>query len=314
MSMKQPPRVIYRHKVLSNSWVRWSVARIKKKNNSTNVRFVGDTGSGKSWSALSFCEMCSKLLNRKFTENDVYFSIREVLDEISYNDPKRGTVFLIDEQQVEANAKDHQSKRAKAYSLLLSTVRSKGYIIVTTLPFSDMELKSVRRFFHVEVETHGANLATKTVRSTPRYLEYSRSKSEKVYRKMLVVSSMNPSTGIMMNKKMSFWDIPKASQELIDAYEFKKATFQQKLYKRLSKELAEEEGSDEEDKPKAAASDMVEDTLTPYQTKILEHMRDGIKMQKDISTKLIEDGFTSTPQKVSQNIKWMRKKGVVIIR
>ncbi len=312
--MKQPPRVIYRKKVLSNSWVRWAVFRVKRKNNSTNVRFVGDTGSGKSWSGLSFCEMCSKLMNRKFTVDDVYFSIREVLDEISYNNPKRGTVFLIDEQQVDANAKDHQSKRAKAYSLLLSTVRSRGYIIVTTLPFSEMEFKSVRKFFHVEIETHGANEATKTVHSTPRYLEYSRAKSEKVYRKMLVISFKDPQTGIMQHKKLSYWDIGKASQELIDAYELKKAIFQQKLYKRLSRELAEEEGSDEEDKPKAAASDVVEETLTPYQKKILEHMRDGIKMQKDISQKLIEDGFTSTPQKVSQNIKWMRKKGVVIIR
>ena len=207
--MKQPPRVIYRDKVLSHSWCRWSVFRVKRKNNSTNVRFVGDTGSGKSWSALAFCEMCSKLMNRKFTIDDVYFSIRDVLDEISFNNPKRGTVFLIDEQQVEANAKDHQSKRAKAYSLLLSTVRSKGYIIVTTLPFSDMELKSVRRFFQVEVETHGANLNTNTVRSTPRYLEYSRAKAEKVYRKMLVISFMNKSTGLINNKKVSFWDIPK---------------------------------------------------------------------------------------------------------
>ena len=312
--MKQPPRVIYRKKVLSNSWARWSVFRVKRKNNSTNVRFVGDTGSGKSWSALSFCEMCAKLLNRSFTEKDIYFSIKDVLDEISNNNPPRGTVFLIDEQQVEANARDHQSKRAKAYSLLLSTVRSKGYIIVTTLPFSDMELKSVRRFFQVEVETHGANLATKTVRSTPRYLEYSRSKADKVYRKMLVISYLNQSTGLMTNKKMSYWDIPKAGQELIDSYELKKGTFQQKLYKRLSRELGEEEGSDEEDKPKAAASDIVEDTLTPYQLKILEHMRNGIKVQKDISNKLIEDGFTSPPQKLSQNIKWMRKKGVVIIR
>lgn len=312
--MKQPPRVIYRGKVLSNSWVRWAVHRVKRNNNSTNVRFVGDTGSGKSWSAIAFCEMCSKLMKKKFTVDDIYFSIRDVLDEISYNNPPRGTVFLIDEQQVEANAKDHQSKRAKAYSLLLSTVRSRGYIIVTTLPFSDMELKSVRKFFHVEVETHGANKATQTVYCTARYLEYSRAKAEKVYRKMLIISFKDPKTGIMQHKKLAYWHISKASEELLDAYEIKKALFQGKLYRRLSRELAEEEGSDDEDKPKAAASDTVEETLTPYQKKILEHMRDGVKMQKDISQKLIEDGFVSTPQKVSQNVKWMRKKGVVIIR
>jgi hypothetical protein len=312
--MKQPPRVIYKGLPKSHSWARWATFRVKRRNNSTNVRFVGDTGSGKSWSALAFCEMCAKLMNKKFTEKDVYFSIREVLDEISENEPKAGTIFLIDEQQVEANAKDHQSRRARAYSLLLSTVRSNRYIIVTTLPFSDMELKSVRRFFHVEVETHGANLSTNTVRSTPRYLEYSRAKADKVYRKRLIITYTDPETGVQHNKKISFWDIPKASQELIDSYEINKANFKRKLYKRLSKELAQDEGEDKDITPKAVAADAVEGTLTDYQKAILKHMRNGTKMQKDISLKLAEEGFTSTPQKVSQNIKWMRKKGVVILR
>ena len=294
--------------------MRWSVARVKRKNNSTNVRFVGDTGSGKSWSALSFCEMCAKLFNREFTVDDVYFSIREVLDEISQKNPKRGTIFLIDEQQVEANAKDHQSKRAKAYSLLLSTVRSKGYIIVTTLPFSDMELKSVRRFFHVEIETHGANLNTKTVRATPRYLEYSRAKSEKVYRKRLIATFRDPSNGIIVHRKISFWDIPKASQQLIDEYELKKEKFQRMLYKKLSEDLAAHDLKESPKAIKAAAPDHIEQTLTPYQKGIMKYLNQGIKVQKEIAEKLLHEGFVSNPKKVSDNIKWMRKKGVVIIR
>jgi len=313
--MRQPPRVIYQQGLpKSHSWARWATFRVKRKNNSTNVRFVGDTGTGKSWSALAFCQMCAILMNQEFTNKNVYFSIREVLDEISENEPKAGTIFLIDEQQVGANAKDHQTKRAKAYSILLSTVRSKRYIIVTTLPFSDMELKSVRRFFHLEVETLGANLSTNTVRSTPRYLEYSRAKAEKVYRKRLIVSYTDPDTGILHHKKVSFWDIPKASQDLLDEYEVNKSNFQRKLYKKLSKELAAEEGDDEDITPKAVAADIVEDTLTDYQKSILMHMRNGTKKQTDISLKLAGDGFHSTPQKVSQNIKWMRRKGVVIIK
>ena len=43
--MKQPPRVIYKRAAKPNSWVRWSVFRVQKRNNSTNVRFVGDTGT-----------------------------------------------------------------------------------------------------------------------------------------------------------------------------------------------------------------------------------------------------------------------------
>ena len=196
--MKQPPRVIYRNKILSHSWVRWAVYRVKRKNNSTNVRFVGDTGSGKSWSALAFCEMCSKLMKRKFTINDVYFSIRDVLDEISYNDPKRGTVFLIDEQQVEANAKDHQTKRAKAYSLLLSTVRSKGYIIVTTLPFSDMELKSVRKFFQVEIPLTNSRIISRKVIIPTNFLSLTTGSLRKPFTSIMQIacSTARPSSTI----------------------------------------------------------------------------------------------------------------------
>ena len=61
-------------------------------------------------------------------------------------------------------------------------------------------------------------------------------------------------------------------------------------------------------------SEIVEQTLTPYQRALLKHKRDGVLMQKDISSLLSKEGFTSTPQKVSQNIKWMRKKGIVILR
>ena len=176
-----------------------------------------------------------------------------------------------------------------------------------------MELKSVRRFFHVEIEAHGANMRAKTVRTTPRYLEYSRQKSEKVYRKMLVVSYRNPTTNLMNNQKIAFWDIPKANQELLDEYEYKKAIFQQMLYKRLSYELEEDENKNNKNTPKAAAAEQVEQTLTEYQRGILKYLREGVKKQKDIAEMLKEDGYNSDPNKVSKNIKWMRKKGVVII-
>ncbi len=312
--MKQPPRVIYKDSAKPHSWCRWSTFRVMRRNNSTNIRFVGDTGSGKSFSALFFCEEAARMMGKKFTEDSFYFSIKDVLDKISNDEPPPGTIFFIDEQQIEASADSHQSKRARAYAALLSTVRSKRYIIVTTLPFSDMELKKVRRFFHLEVETHGANLSTNTVRATPRYMEYSRAKKDKVYRKRLIVVFKDKETGIMKARKLSFWDIPKPSQTLIDVYERLKAEFQRKLYRKLSKELAEDD-IDEDAVPKAAADQAVLQTLTPYQQEIYMYFSQGVKSQKDIDEKINTSGkFKSTPAKVSSNVKWMRKKGVVIIR
>jgi hypothetical protein len=43
-------------------------------------------------------------------------------------------------------------------------------------------------------------------------------------------------------------------------------------------------------------------------------MSNGDKMQKVINQKLLERGFNSSPEKVSMNLKWMRKKGVIVIK
>lgn len=309
--MKQAPRVVYKGMPKKNSWCRWSVFRVKERNNSTNIRLVGDTGSGKSWSGLSVAEICAKMLGKVFLPVMIFFSIKDVIDYVAKYNPPPGTIFFIDEQQVAASAKNHQSKRAEAYAIFLSTVRSNRYIIVTTLPFSDMELKKIRRFFHVEIECHGANLKDQTVRSTPRYQEYSRQKADKVYRKRLVISYVDDKTGIRKSRKLSYWDIPKPSQSLIDAYEVLKANFKRKLYERLSKELAVEEGSDNE--PAKVSQEVTLEMLTAYQQEIYKIKCEGIKMQKDISAELIKRGFTSTPEKVSMNIKWMKRKGVIIV-
>lgn len=310
--MKQAPRVIYQGMPKPNSWCRWSVFRVKERNNSTNIRLVGDTGSGKSWSGLSVAEICAKMMGKEFPSTMIFFSIKDVIDYVAKNNPPPGTIFFIDEQQVAASAKNHQSKRAEAYAIFLSTVRSNRYIIITTLPFSDMELKKIRRFFHVEIECHGANLKDKTVRSTPRYQEYSRQKSDKVYRKRLVVNYVDEKTGIRKSRKLSYWDIPKPSQPLIDTYEMMKANFKRKLYEKLSRDLAIEEGEVEE-APKVKQETTLE-MLTDYQQEIYNiRSTTNIKMQKDINAELIRRGFKSSPEKVSMNIKWMKRKGVIIV-
>jgi len=308
------PRVIYRGMPLDNSWCRWAVYRVKRRNNSTNIRFTGDTGSGKSWSALSVAEKIAKMLGTKLSKENIYFSITDIIDKVARDEPKAGTIFFLDEQQVGASSKDHNTVRGEAYTAFMSTVRSKRYIFISTLPFADMTIKKVRRLFHLEIETQGIDFTNKTVRTKPRMLDHSKTK-DKVYRKRLLIVFNDPSTGLTKTKKLDTWDISKPSDEIIKIYETMKQEFQRKLYKHLADKLKKYENRDnEEEVPKAAASSIVEETLTDYQKGILKYMREGVKRQKDISLKLEEDGFVSTPPKVSQNIKWMRKKGVVILK
>lgn len=309
--MGLPPIIKYKDKRKPHSWCKWAVSRVKNKNNSINVRFVGDTGSGKSWSALFFGEECARMMGKEFTINNVYFSIKDVLKEVANNEPPPGTIFLIDEQQVEAEAESHQSKRARAYKTFLSTVRSNRYIIITTLPFADMELKKIRRFFPVEIETHGADKNRKTVKSTPRFLEYSRKQAGKIYYKRLVLC-FTDDNGMRQIKKVDYWDIPKPSQSLIDIYETRKKEFKRKLYKKLVEELNLEDGEKEEKKFLVASNEAVEQKLTDYQRGVLKYFRQGVKTQNEISDLLTKDGFYSTPQKLSGAKNSMIKKGIIL--
>jgi hypothetical protein len=176
-----------------------------------------------------------------------------------------------------------------------------------------MEDKQLRRLFHVEIETQGINFSDNTVKTRPRYLEHSRVK-DKTYRKRLVVV-FTDSEGNRKARKLSFWDISRPSQELVDVYEPMKKSFKQKLYKKLNAELSDlETANEEKSSPTAGAPDFVMNDLTPYQHRILELMQGGMKSQKDISVKLTEEGFYSPASKVSANVKWMKKKGVVILK
>lgn len=308
------PKVIYNGPAKDNSWCRWAVFRVMKRNNSTNVRFIGDPGSGKSWSGLFFAEQCAKMMGRKFGPEDIYFSIRDVIKRVSDEEPKPGTIFFIDEQQVGASSKDHASKRNKAYVTFMSTVRSNRYIIITTLPFSDMEDKQLRRLYHLEIETQGTDLTKCTVKTRPRLLENSKTK-DKVYRKRLVIIYRNEKTGIKQARKLSTWDMGKPTQELVDVYETMKRAYKRKLYAKLNEELSDyETAEDTKTNPAAAAPDFVLNELTPYQQAILKHMQNGIKSQVEISKLLIQEGWKSPSSKIANNVKWMKRKGVVILK
>lgn len=308
------PKVIYKNTPGKDSWCRWAVNRVMNRNNSTNIRLVGETGSGKSYSALYMGEKMAKMMGRVFTKGDIYFSVLDMIKKIRDEDPPPGSIFFLDEQQVAASNKEHQSKRNRAYSIMMSTIRSKRFIFISTLPFSDMADKQVRRLFHVEIETLGVDLSKNQVITKPRFIEYSRSR-DKAYRKRLLIYWKEGEFG--KTRKLSMWHINKPSQEIINAYEIKKAVFQKQLYNVIAKELEKYEIDGSEkiiESPAAAASDHTLSLLTPYQLALYNLMKDRKMTRKEANNLLIQNGFTSSEAKISMNIKWMKNKGVIILK
>jgi hypothetical protein len=314
--MRGNPIVIYNEKMKPHSWCRWAVNRVKNKNNSTNIRIIGDTGSGKSWSALAISEIMADMEGKIFEPDDIYFSISDVIRKVnSDNPPPPGTIFFIDEQQIEGASGEFNNLRGKAYVSFFSTVRSRRYIIISTMPFADMVVKKVRRFFHVEIETLYIDESNKSVVTKPRLLDYHKH-MDKIYRKMLIAGVRNPVTNKRKFIKIATWAIPKPNDELIEAYEEKKLEFQKLTYNKLVKDLDKFENKikPEEEEKKSSPQEVLE-KLTPYQrdlyNEIAEHPDYTLT---EISNILLSKGHHSSQAKVSMNIGFMKRKGVIIAR
>src|SRR3990172_2181506 len=98
--MRTTPIIIYRGKAKTNSWARWMVGRTMKKNQNNLISIVGKTGSGKTFSAISICEIMSKMDGVPFTIEHIVFSLRELMDLINSGKLKRGRKIVFDEPQV----------------------------------------------------------------------------------------------------------------------------------------------------------------------------------------------------------------------
>ena len=75
--------VVYREKPKTNSWACWMVGRTTKQNKNNLVSLVGKTGSGKTYTAISICEIMSKMDGVPFTIEHIVFSLRELMDLIN---------------------------------------------------------------------------------------------------------------------------------------------------------------------------------------------------------------------------------------
>jgi ABC-type oligopeptide transport system ATPase subunit len=215
------------------SMVKYVHRRIKNNKNFL-VTITGPTGSGKSWTGLSIAE----LLDKEFTIDRVIFKGKELMKLINSGVLKPGSVILWDEAGIDLSNRNWQSVTNKMLNALLQTFRSKNFILIFTVPFSDFVDASSRKLFHADFETQRINKALMEVVIKPKLLQYNPN-LKKWYRKYLKVSS----NGKMI--KIKRWAVPKPSDELIKLYEAKKTIFTAGLNTDIGKQLEKLEGKEE---------------------------------------------------------------------
>lgn len=263
-------KVVYNGNPKPHSWARWLVGRTMRKNQNNLVGIIGKTGSGKTWSAISICEIMSKMDNVVFGVDNIVFDLVELMDLINSGKLTKGSKIVFDEPQVSISAREYQSEANKVFNYLLSTFRHKNLSLFFCTPYESLLDKNTRRLFHARFETLSIDRNKKTCRLKPRYLEYSDFKKEPYRKQLVVVYKDNEEVKGFKSRKLFFWDIPKPSQSLIEQYEKKKLAFTNRLNKNISERLKRFEESGKSLTAIKKEQTKERKPLTPTQLKVMK--------------------------------------------
>jgi len=231
------PIVIYRNpkEKRNHSWVRYLLARIRNNQNNL-ITVVGKTGSGKTWSAISICELISKKNKTEFTVENIIFSLKDLMQLINSGKLKKGSSIVFDEPQISISSREFQSEANKVFNYLLTTFRHRNLSLFFCTPFEDLLDKTARKLFHAKFLTMSVNRNSKTCKLKPVVTEYN-SHLEKWYEKFLRVTFKVEGKEKFEVRKLKHWDVPKPSEEIIKLYEDKKLAFTNKLNTNIEQRL-----------------------------------------------------------------------------
>ena len=265
-----------------NSYI---LQRIQRNKNFITC-ITGQTGSGKSYSALKEGE----LLDTDFTIDNVCFTPKEFMNLVNGKTKKlkRGSCIVFDEVQVSMSALDFQSLQARLINSCLQTFRYMGFILIMTSPFFSFINKSARKLFHSRIETVSIDPNKKLCTLKP-FLLQTNQESGSTYRKYLRIWTKE--TGVVPYKRLKL-GLP--SEELRKAYEEKRQRFSNELNESISRDLDKMEARD---KPKA---------LTPKQKDIVLKLID-----KKIVPQIAQETGVSEVM-IYKQLELIQNKGVVI--
>jgi len=285
--------------IKKNSWVKFLLYRIKQNKNNL-ITVTGKTGSGKTWSAISVCEMMSEQNKIPFGIGNIIFTLKDLMVLINSNKLKKGSCVIFDEPQISISNREFQSEANKVFNYLMSTFRHRNLTLFFCTPFEDLLDKTCRKLFHAKFTTTSINRNTKMCKLKPVEIEYN-STLQKFYYKFLRIQFKPKDKSHYVVVKLKSWLIPKPSQPLIDLYEEKKLAFTSKLNKTIQNRLEAFEKEQE-----AEIKGKLKETRKPL-TKKQEEVLRLVALHKDVKrvAKILGTSLTN----IYKQLKLAKKKG-----
>ena len=203
---------------------RWRY-RINRLNKNLLMAICGQTGSGKSYCALTIAKMICERFNVRI---HVVFTIEQFMELLQSGKLHRGDVIIWDEAGVGIPSREWYSISNKAINYVLQTFRHLNLCVIFTMPSFDYIDKQTRLLFHVYIETVRIDYETKHV-IVKIFESTFNARFGKEYQKYYWFNGV---------KHIRF-RIGKPSKEMIDAYEEIKIEFSQTLRDNVKKDVSQ---------------------------------------------------------------------------
>ncbi len=215
--------------------------RLWKQNKNWLSIITGQTGSGKSWSALSLAEK----IDPSFDTSKVVLRPEKFMEKVAEREWGQGDVVVFDEAGAGMSAKAHMTKKNRIIDQVLQTFRRQNIAVIFTVPSKSNVDKSVRRLLHTYIETKTIDYINE--RNHLKWLEMDyNQKTDKIYYKY---PQRRTESGAL--KKIKTVKMGKPSEDLIKAYEEKRSKYQDRKNNEFLDELQEKMSDSNSDNDKS---------------------------------------------------------------
>lgn len=217
--------------------------RLYKQNKNWLAILTGETGSGKSWTALKLAQE----VDPDFNVDKVVLDPIEFLERIAKRGWGQGDCVVFDEAGVSMSSKEYMTVVNRSVEDILETFRRRNIAVIFTVPSQKNVDKDLRRLLHDYLQTKTINYARERVNIKWLKMQYN-PKVDKIYYKYYKKSTDKAK---MPRKIRNVW-VGKPDKEIIEAYEEKRENYQNDLNrKKLDrvKEVIEKKRGNKEKEP-----------------------------------------------------------------